>query len=267
MKSWFKLKRKSSKYVWCIWLSPNDHVAVGSNCELYFWVLIGVKKEKRMGSFSKYSLLCFGSWINRLVYLMTLLTFELSSFQNLYAAHLWTLIFWDSLFSFPCCQWGEELAYSSVGLNHFLIFGICLGFIPHLLFLHWPWNHVSNIDCHIPWLLFHVVSGLSGSKETAQSQVSVGMGLLAGSTVMLLTVIWGSCVIVGKCDIQDSTAKDSQNTKRCSLTGMPSSIYLYICSVYPVVLFIISFRWTAKFWFINFQQSWALSKIAFVAYP
>ncbi|KAJ0054685.1 hypothetical protein Pint_02380 [Pistacia integerrima] len=43
-----------------------------------------------------------------------------------------------------------------------------------------------------------LASGLTGNKETAQSQVSVGMGLMAGSTVMLLTILWGSCLIVGK---------------------------------------------------------------------
>lgn len=66
------------------------------------------------------------------------------------------------------------------------------------------------------------VSGLSGSTATAQSQVSVGMGLLAGSTVMLLTIIWGSCIIVGKCDIreEDSIAIDGRNTKGFNITGM-----------------------------------------------
>lgn len=70
--------------------------------------------------------------------------------------------------------------------------------------------------------LFVTVSGLSGTKETAQSQVSVGMGLLAGSTVMLSTVIWGTCVVVGKCDLResDSVAIDGQNTKGLRLTGM-----------------------------------------------
>ncbi|KAL9998085.1 putative EF-hand domain, calcium/proton exchanger, sodium/calcium exchanger membrane region [Helianthus debilis subsp. tardiflorus] len=68
--------------------------------------------------------------------------------------------------------------------------------------------------------VFHViVSGLSGSPETAQDQVSVGMGLLAGSTVMLLTVIWGSCIIIGKCDLQDSFAIDNQDTKGFNLVG------------------------------------------------
>lgn len=70
------------------------------------------------------------------------------------------------------------------------------------------------------FFLFPLVSGLSGSKETAQSQVFVGMGLLAGSTVLLLTIIWGTCVIVGKCDIEGSIAIDSQDTRGFSLTGM-----------------------------------------------
>lgn len=45
------------------------------------------------------------------------------------------------------------------------------------------------------------------------------MGLLAGSTVMLLTIIWGTCVVVGKCDIEHSVAIDGKDTKGCSLTG------------------------------------------------
>ncbi|KAI6690344.1 hypothetical protein NL676_027172 [Syzygium grande] len=75
-----------------------------------------------------------------------------------------------------------------------------------------------------PDAMLILVSGLSGSTETAQSQVSVGMGLLAGSTVMLLTVIWGSCVLVGKCDLTDVpesglAAVDNVDTKGFSLTG------------------------------------------------
>ncbi|KAK4851295.1 hypothetical protein QYF36_013918 [Acer negundo] len=51
----------------------------------------------------------------------------------------------------------------------------------------------------LPGAMIIFVSGLSESKEVAQSQVAIGMGMLAGSTIMLITVIWGSCVIVGKC--------------------------------------------------------------------
>ena len=54
------------------------------------------------------------------------------------------------------------------------------------------------------------------------------MGLLAGSTVMLLTVIWGTCVIVGKCDLQDSIAVDGKDTKGFSLAGIPLSFLLVL---------------------------------------
>ncbi|KAK9937913.1 hypothetical protein M0R45_014678 [Rubus argutus] len=71
----------------------------------------------------------------------------------------------------------------------------------------------------LPDAMLILVSGLSGSTETAQSQVSVGMGLLAGSTVMLITVVWASCVIIGKCDIEDNVAINKKDTKGFSLTG------------------------------------------------
>lgn len=69
--------------------------------------------------------------------------------------------------------------------------------------------------------VFTIASGLSGSTETAQSQVSVGMGLFAGSTVMLLTVLWGTCLVVGKRDLENSVAVDQKDTKIFSLTGIP----------------------------------------------
>ncbi|XP_020097359.1 uncharacterized protein LOC109716367 isoform X2 [Ananas comosus] len=72
----------------------------------------------------------------------------------------------------------------------------------------------------LPDAMLILVSGLSGSKETAQSQVLIGMGLLAGSTVMLLTLLWGSCIVVGKCDLSENlTSVDSQDTKGFSLFG------------------------------------------------
>ncbi|KQK03282.1 sodium/calcium exchanger NCL1 [Brachypodium distachyon] len=72
----------------------------------------------------------------------------------------------------------------------------------------------------LPDALLVLVSGLSGTKETAQSQVLIGMGLLAGSTVFLLTLLWGTCVVVGKCDVgPNNVAIDSTDTKGFSLTG------------------------------------------------
>lgn len=72
----------------------------------------------------------------------------------------------------------------------------------------------------LPDALLVLVSGLSGSKEEAQSQVLIGMGLLAGSTVFLLTLLWGTCVVVGKCDLGPGReAVDVTDTKGFSLKG------------------------------------------------
>ncbi|KAI9177443.1 hypothetical protein LWI28_015335 [Acer negundo] len=90
----------------------------------------------------------------------------------------------------------------------------------------------------VPDATIILASGLSGSNETAQSQVSVGMGLLAGSTVMLLTILWGSCLIVGKCDIQGSTAVDLKDTKTFSLTG--SGVSTDIWTSYAARIMLIS---------------------------
>ncbi|KAK4804463.1 hypothetical protein SAY86_004280 [Trapa natans] len=96
----------------------------------------------------------------------------------------------------------------------------------------------------LPDAMLILVSGLSGSTETAQSQVSVGMGLLAGSTVMLITVIWGTCVFLGKCDIENSVAVDKKDTRGLSLTGSGISTDLWtsyaarimVISVIPFVI-------------------------------
>ncbi|KAK7244211.1 hypothetical protein RIF29_39030 [Crotalaria pallida] len=90
----------------------------------------------------------------------------------------------------------------------------------------------------LPDAMLILVSGLSGSIETAQSQVSVGMGLLAGSTVLLLTIIWGTCVIVGKCDLEGSIAIDTRDTRGFHLTG--SGVSTDIWTSYAARIMVIS---------------------------
>lgn len=58
-------------------------------------------------------------------------------------------------------------------------------------------------------------SGL-GSIEVAQESLSVGIGALAGSTIMLLTVPWGLSVFAGRVDILDGNKPNY--TKRPKLT-------------------------------------------------
>ena len=69
------------------------------------------------------------------------------------------------------------------------------------------------------------VSGLGGSKAEAQEQVLVGIGLLAGSNVMLLTLLWGTCLILGRCDFEHDSngllkAKDKTLTRKFGLSGI-----------------------------------------------
>ncbi|CAD7702344.1 unnamed protein product, partial [Ostreobium quekettii] len=53
----------------------------------------------------------------------------------------------------------------------------------------------------LPDCLIIVVSGM-GPVEEAKEQVKVGLGTLAGSTVMLLTIAWGGSVLLGRCDLE-----------------------------------------------------------------
>ncbi|GFP79734.1 nudix hydrolase 15 mitochondrial [Phtheirospermum japonicum] len=62
----------------------------------------------------------------------------------------------------------------------------------------------------IPQIVLVLVSSLSGSTAAAQQRATLGMGLVAGTTVMLLTLIWGSSVILGSYDLSQSiTAADN----------------------------------------------------------
>ncbi|XP_028416734.1 sodium/calcium exchanger NCL2-like [Dendronephthya gigantea] len=60
----------------------------------------------------------------------------------------------------------------------------------------------------VPDAAIIVVSGL---KPDAQYQISVGMGTLAGSTIMLLTLSWGGSLFIGRCDL-DSNGEAIEGT-------------------------------------------------------
>jgi hypothetical protein len=80
-------------------------------------------------------------------------------------------------------------------------------------------------------------SGLGASQADAQEEVLVGMGLVAGSSVMLLTALWGACLIAGRCDLVEHpttgalVAKDRTLTRGFHLTGAISiPVNLASCS-------------------------------------
>ena len=65
-----------------------------------------------------------------------------------------------------------------------------------------------------------VVIGVTGSTDTIEALATMGMGLLAGSTIMLLTLIWGSVIAFGSYDLsQPSDSSDIENKRPFSLTG------------------------------------------------
>mmetsp|Transcript_24639 Transcript_24639/g.57839 ORF Transcript_24639/g.57839 Transcript_24639/m.57839 type:complete len:551 (+) Transcript_24639:106-1758(+) len=55
-------------------------------------------------------------------------------------------------------------------------------------------------------------SGL-GSIEVAQESISVGIGALAGSTIMLLTIPWSLCIVAGRVDIINGKTRYKKNPK------------------------------------------------------
>jgi len=85
------------------------------------------------------------------------------------------------------------------------------------------------------------VTGLSSDKESAQEYASTGVGLLAGSSILLLTVVWGTCVIVGKQSFKnDSHSSDTSysSTRRIkqALTGSLLILSLYLNLLIHVLL-------------------------------
>lgn len=60
----------------------------------------------------------------------------------------------------------------------------------------------------IPDAVIIAVSGISGSVAEAEEKIDVGVGTLAGSTIMLLCVAFSSSLFVARCDVVDGEAKD-----------------------------------------------------------
>lgn len=58
----------------------------------------------------------------------------------------------------------------------------------------------------LPDTLIVIFSGM-GSREVAQEQVAVGVGTLAGSTMMLLTIATGGSILLGRCDLAETVRR------------------------------------------------------------
>eukprot|EP00727_Mastigamoeba_balamuthi_P012109 m51a1_g7520 putative sodium calcium exchanger protein (583) ;mRNA; r:15418-17717 len=61
------------------------------------------------------------------------------------------------------------------------------------------------------------VSICFGDDRTAREQITIGVGTLTGSTIMLLTVAWVAGLLAGRCDIVDGRSVDRRLTRKWSL--------------------------------------------------
>ncbi|XP_073025872.1 sodium/calcium exchanger NCL2-like [Primulina eburnea] len=71
-----------------------------------------------------------------------------------------------------------------------------------------------------PQIIIVLVSVLSGSRDAAQQRSTLGMGLVAGTTVMLLTLVWGVSAVLGSYDLSAAnTGKDPNDKNEIKLKG------------------------------------------------
>ncbi|XP_073312721.1 sodium/calcium exchanger NCL2-like [Primulina huaijiensis] len=71
-----------------------------------------------------------------------------------------------------------------------------------------------------PQIIIVLVSVLSGSRDAAQQRSTLGMGLVAGTTAMLLTLVWGVSVVLGSYDLSSAnTGKDPNDKNEIKLKG------------------------------------------------
>lgn len=77
------------------------------------------------------------------------------------------------------------------------------------------------------------MSALSGTTAAAQERATLGMGMIAGTTVMLLTLIWGSSILLGSYDLSQAntttttaatTTDNSPTQKKSTTTGVVTDI-------------------------------------------
>ncbi|CAI9783713.1 unnamed protein product [Fraxinus pennsylvanica] len=73
---------------------------------------------------------------------------------------------------------------------------------------------IFRILMGLPAMMMMIITGVFGSKENAQSLVSLGVGIYAGITVFTLTLQWGICLILGakKPEDKSKTSEHSEST-------------------------------------------------------
>ncbi|KAL2244396.1 UNVERIFIED_CONTAM: Sodium/calcium exchanger NCL1 [Sesamum indicum] len=85
---------------------------------------------------------------------------------------------------------------------------------------------IFRILMSLPSMMLMIVSGVFSSKENAQSQVSLGVGIYAGMTVFSLTLQWGICVIFGRRELTDKSKEHAEASQSSCLQAKEKLIIL-----------------------------------------
>ncbi|PWA34443.1 sodium/calcium exchanger membrane region, Calcium binding protein 2 [Artemisia annua] len=102
----------------------------------------------------------------------------------------------------------------------------------------------SQLLDSLPDALILLASGLSSSKEKAQEYVVTGAGLLAGSSILLLTLLWGICFICSRKKFYVAPGSDVQDQGISLLTGSgvltdPETCYHAKVIFYSLIPFVV----------------------------
>ncbi|KAI3457397.1 hypothetical protein Pfo_014060 [Paulownia fortunei] len=87
----------------------------------------------------------------------------------------------------------------------------------------------------LPEALILLASGLLNNKEVAQECVLTGVGLLAGSSILLLTLVWGTCVILGSQDFPNYLPSDPSSPSDSTKQNPLERLFLSLWPGYGVV--------------------------------
>ncbi|KAG8369840.1 hypothetical protein BUALT_Bualt14G0055500 [Buddleja alternifolia] len=121
----------------------------------------------------------------------------------------------------PCAENAAGYIFQIVVYQGLLIFGEKQRdkgsmMLSHILGVGKFGGIIFGILAVLPSMMLMIVSGVFTSKENAQSQVSVGVGIYAGITVFSLTVQWGICVISGRKNLLHKPNDDDDHPQETS---------------------------------------------------
>ncbi|KAJ6738244.1 EF-HAND CALCIUM-BINDING DOMAIN CONTAINING PROTEIN [Salix koriyanagi] len=78
---------------------------------------------------------------------------------------------------------------------------------------------VFYVLAKFPQIVLVLVTLLSASEDVVGSAVSMSMGFLAGSTMMSLTIVWGSVIAFGSYDLHQTPSSNLENKTPCLSNG------------------------------------------------